>query len=208
MQTHTFWLFLLTVLALIITPGPDMIYVAGRALSQGRKAAISSALGVAIGYIGHTLLVTLGLASILVTFPLAFRMIQMTGAGYLIFLACSLLGAKGANLQAENARESSTGLLIRQGILTSLLNPKGLLFYFALLPQFCEQGAASNAMQPLGFGLLTSLLCFTIYTLVGLLISGAGSRFAKNAKLHRLLPKFSGSVLLGLGIYMLRPLQR
>ncbi|TYO95252.1 threonine/homoserine/homoserine lactone efflux protein [Geothermobacter ehrlichii] len=208
MQIHTFWLFLTTVLALIITPGPDMIYVAGRSLSQGGKAAVFSALGVAIGYIGHTLLVTLGLASILAASPIAFRTVQLGGAAYLIFLAFTLLRSEGSSLQAEDVRESSTGVLIRQGILTSILNPKGLLFYFALLPQFYVQGHLSAAMQMLVYGLGTSLLCFTVYGLVGLTVSRAGSRFAKSGTLQRILPKFSGCVLLGLGLYLLRPMQR
>jgi len=208
MQIHTFWLFLTTVLVLIITPGPDMIYVAGRSLSQGGEAAVFSALGVAIGYCGHTLLVTLGLASILAASPVAFRTVQLGGAAYLIYLAFTLLRSKGSSLQTEDVTESSTGVLIRQGILTSVLNPKGLLFYFALLPQFYVQGPLSAAMQMLVYGLMTSLLCFTVYSLVGLAVSRAGSSFAKNGALQRILPKFSGCVLLGLGLYLLRPLQR
>jgi threonine/homoserine/homoserine lactone efflux protein len=185
-----------------------MIYVAGRSLSQGGKAAVFSALGVAIGYTGHTLLVALGLASILAASPVAFRVVQLGGATYLIYLAFTLLRSPGSRLQAEDVRESSTGLLIRQGILTSVLNPKGLLFYFALLPQFYVQGSLSAAMQMLVYGLVTSLLCFTVYSLVGLAVSRAGSRFAKSGTLQRILPKFSGCVLLGLGLYLLRPLQR
>ncbi len=208
MQIHTFGLFLTTVLVLIITPGPDMIYVAGRSLSQGGKAAVFSALGVAIGYTGHTLLVALGLASILAASPVVFRVLQLGGATYLIYLAFTLLRSSGAKLQAEDSRNSSTGLLIRQGILTSVLNPKGLLFYFALLPQFYVQGSLPAATQMLIYGLVTSLLCFTVYSLVGLAVSRAGHRFAKGGTLQRILPKFSGCVLLGLGLYLLRPLQR
>lgn len=208
MQFHTFSLFLLTVLTLIVTPGPDMLYVAGRSLSEGRNAAILSALGVAIGYAGHTLLVTLGLASVLAASPTVFRAIQMGGAAYLIFLALSLFRSSGASFTAEIPKKSSSGLLIRQGVLTSILNPKGLLFYFALLPQFCTPGTISVATQMLVFGFVTSLLCFTIYCLVGLAVSKAGNAFAKNATLQRFLPKLSGSILLALGIYMLSPLQR
>ncbi|MCF6267580.1 MAG: LysE family translocator [Desulfuromusa sp.] len=208
MQTQTFWLFLTTVLILIITPGPDMIYVAGRSLSQGGKAAVFSALGVALGYVGHTLLVTLGLASILAASPYAFRAVQLAGATYLIYLAFTLLRSKGSNLQAEDVRESSTGVLIRQGILTSVLNPKGLLFYFALLPQFYVPGSLSVAMQMLIYGLLTSLLCFTVYSLVGLAAAKAGNRFAKSEAMQRILPKLSGCVLLGLGVFLLRPLHK
>jgi len=202
MQTHTFGLFLTTVLVLIITPGPDMIYVAGRSLSQGRKAAFFSALGVAIGYIGHTLLVALGLASILAASPVAFRVVQLGGASYLIYLAFTLLRSSGSRLQAEDVRESSTGLLIRQGILTSVLNPKGLLFYFSLLPQFYVQGPLSAAVQMLIYGLATSFLCFMVYSVIGLLVSTTSNRFAEKGRIQRMLPKLSGCVLFGLGLYL------
>lgn len=208
MQIHTFGLFLLTVLTLIVTPGPDMIYVAGRSLSQGRTAAILSALGVAIGYVGHTLLVTLGLASVLAASPDVFRAVQLAGAAYLIFLAFSLLRSGKGDFSVKSAKEMSAGLLIRQGILTSVLNPKGLLFYFALLPQFCEPGVFSAQAQMFVFGLIASVLCFIVYCLVGIAVSKAGNSFSKNEAFQRFVPKMSGSVLLALGVYMLRPLQK
>ena len=208
MSAHMFLLFLTTVLALIITPGPDMIYVAGRSLSQGKKAAIFSALGVAIGYVGHTLLVTLGLASVLAASPFAFRIIQVSGAFYLIYLAISMLRSHASFFHTDAHKEISTLLLVRQGVLTSLLNPKGLLFYFAILPQFCVEGSLPVSMQMLIYGLVTSLLCFAMYTIVGLTASRAGSTFRENGKMKRILPKLSGGILLSLGLYLLFPLQK
>jgi len=138
MQIHTFGLFLTTVLVLIITPGPDMIYVAGRSLSQGGKAAVFSALGVAIGYTGHTLLVALGLASILAASPVVFRVLQLGGATYLIYLAFTLLRSSGAKLQAEDSRNSSTGLLIRQGIFDQYSQSQGTIILFCpIAPVLC-----------------------------------------------------------------------
>ena len=185
-----------------------MIYVASRSLSQGGKAAVFSALGVAIGYIGHTLLVTLGLASVLAASPFAFRMIQLSGAVYLIYLAITMLRSQGSIFHAEAARQTSTLLLLRQGILTSVLNPKGLLFYFAILPQFCVEGQLPVAMQMLIYGLVTSLLCFTVYTIVGLTVSKASNTFTGNGTMKLILPKLSGCILLSLGAYLLFPLQR
>jgi threonine/homoserine/homoserine lactone efflux protein len=203
-----FWLFLTTVVALIITPGPDMIYVAGRSLSQGGKAAVFSALGVATGYVGHSLLVTLGLASVLAASPVVFRMIQLSGAVYLIYLAITMLRSKVSLFLAENSQQSSPFLLFKQGVVTSVLNPKGLLFYFAILPQFCIEGQLPVAMQMLIYGLVTSLLCFTVYTIVGLGVSKASNTFAGNATIKLILPKVSGCILLSLGTYLLFPLQK
>lgn len=203
-----FWLFLTTVLALIVTPGPDMIYVAGRSLAQGGKAAVFSALGVAVGYIGHTLLVTLGLASVLAASPFVFRLIQLSGAVYLIYLAITMLRAKGPGPAAEAGPEGSPLVLLRQGITTSVLNPKGLLFYFAILPQFCVEGRLPVAGQMLIYGLLTSLLCFSVYSVVGLAVSRAGATLSGNGLMKQLLPKVSGCILLSLGAYLLFPLKR
>ena len=185
-----------------------MIYVAGRSLSQGGKAAVFSAFGVAFGYIVHTLLVTLGLASVLAASPFAFRIIQLAGALYLIFLAVTLLRSKGSVFQAETSREASTLLLFRQGVLTSILNPKGLLFYFAILPQFCVKGQLPAAIQMLIYGIITSLLCFAVYSIVGLAVSRASNSFTGNGVIKLILPKISGCVLLSLGAYLLLPLQR
>lgn len=208
MQQQSIWLFLITVLALIVTPGPDMIYVAGRSLGQGRRAAALSALGISIGYVGHTLLVTLGLTSVVAASPVAFRIIQIGGAGYLIYLACRILLAKSVTTLTGKVKRTSFRLLLLQGALTSLLNPKGLLFYFALLPQFCTPGPISQAIQVLSYGLLTSLLCMIVYSFVGLAISTTGRFFVQNHAMQQLLPKISGSILLGLGIYLLKPFHR
>ncbi len=115
MNSTLFWLFLASSWLLIITPGPDMLYVITRGLAQGRRAGLVSALGVACGILAHTLLAAFGLAIVLRTSVLAFAVVKYAGSGYLIFLGIRTLLSATPLKQADRLPCHSFKTLFTQG---------------------------------------------------------------------------------------------
>ncbi len=139
---HSVVLFLLAGLALNITPGPDMLYVATRGASEGRSAGIASALGIGAGTLVHIALVAGGLAALLTAVPVAYTAIRITGALYLIYLGVRALLSKEAS--SPGALEpASIWVIFRQGVIINVLNPKVAFFFLAFLPQFVVPLAAT-----------------------------------------------------------------
>lgn len=146
-------LFALTSLALIITPGQDMILVMSRSITQGATAGIVTAAGVSTGLLGHTLLAALGLGAILQASEWLFVALKLAGAAYLLYLGYGLLRTRDATLVLQEAAGISYARLFANGALSNLSNPKVAIFFFAFLPQFVHPGHAHPALQTIGSGL-------------------------------------------------------
>lgn len=141
MDTHLLLLFLGVDLLLVCTPGPDWLYVVARALGQGRATGLTAVLGICAGYAVHTLLAAAGLAAALRAVPAALPVLRYAGAGYLVLIAVRMLrSARRGGSVVPEARAQSTVTVLRQSMLTALLNPKGLLLYLTLIPQFISPG--------------------------------------------------------------------
>lgn len=138
--THHFLAFLLSAIALNITPGQDTMYIVGRSLSRGRQAGILSVLGIGSGCLVHIALAAAGFYSILLLWPAAFTLITAAGAFYLIFLGVmTWIGRHPLDLSGgPGAAADSDWEIYRQGLTTNLLNPKVALFFIAFLPQFID----------------------------------------------------------------------
>ena len=135
---HDFPLFVVSCILLNITPGQDTMYIIGRSMAQGRQAGIMSVLGIMTGVLVHTLLAALGLSVILATSSLAFTVVKIAGAAYLIWIGISFMTARPDPQQASNAPATppNTWKIYKQGVLTNVLNPKVALFFLSFLPQF------------------------------------------------------------------------
>lgn len=141
-------------LLLNITPGPDVLYIVGRSLSQGRLAGVVSALGIAAGCLVHIAAAAFGLSALGLALPLAYDIVRYAGAAYLLWLGVRAwrAGAPGGDVRAM--QPASLGRIFRQGMVTNVLNPKVALFFLAFLPQFTD---ASRGPLPLQFLLLGSI---------------------------------------------------
>lgn len=160
----TILLFSGACLALTITPGPDMLLIASRSVSQGRRAGFASLAGIQLGTYCHALAAALGLSQLFVAVPLAYDTVRLVGATYLLYLAWKTLGS-GSSLQASAGLTAvPTVRIFRQGLFTNILNPKMALFVLALFPQFIDPHAGSLVAQ--------MLLLATVLNLVGLVING------------------------------------
>lgn len=172
-----------------------MLYVTSRALSDGRSSGINAAFGVSCGYLIFTGLVSIGLGSVFETYPLLFKILKFLGMAYLVYLAYRLHFADLAALaQVEPAVRPATNDVML-GFVTSVLNPKGLLFYFALLPQFYVGFTIPFWAYALIFGTVTSLLCFIIYAAVGLLASGRGREILVTHKNGLIISKLASATV-------------
>ncbi|WP_346112455.1 LysE family translocator [Nonomuraea maheshkhaliensis] len=199
MDTHLLLLFLGMDLLLICTPGPDMLYVMARSLGQGRRTGLTAVAGICGGYAMHTAVAAAGLAAALRAVPAALPAMKYAGAAYLVFLAVRTLLAlrnRGGHALAAPTAEPS-GKVLRQSLLTALLNPKGLLLYLSLMPQFISTGTG----VPLGFqlaalGLLHVVNCALLYGLVAALTARAGRALTGTPKAARRVSVVSGTLLL------------
>jgi threonine/homoserine/homoserine lactone efflux protein len=197
----TLVLFLATIIPLVCTPGPDILFVSSQSLVAGRRGAVFATAGVCAGYLLHALLATVGLAAAIAASPRIFVAIRVIGAVYLLYLGVKLC------LAAYRLRHTGGGVtealsnhdLIRRGMLTSLLNPKGLLFFIALLPQFVDTNDGPAASQVLVLALLFVFACFCVYLTVGLIVAAGRQRIA-GGRFTAIANGLAGLILIGLGI--------
>jgi threonine/homoserine/homoserine lactone efflux protein len=197
---HSLLLFLAAGLALNVTPGPDMLYVAARGASEGRSAGIVSALGIGAGTLVHIALVAAGLAALLTAVPVAYLVVKLGGAAYLIYLGSRALLTKSTNTATAPLEPAPLGAIFRQGVITNVLNPKVALFFLAFLPQFVDPARGNPALQVVTLGLLFN----TTGTLVNLAVAVGSSRAAARlrgpSRAGSLLQRLTGAIFIALGL--------
>src|SRR5712664_2139740 len=144
----TLVLFAAAYLALTATPGPDMLLIASRSISQGKISGFATLAGIQVGTYGHALAAALGLSQLFLVVPVAYDVVRYAGAAYLLYLAWKTFRSDGTLLApTAGLRHHPIGAMFRQGLLTNLLNPKMALFVLALFPQFVNPEAGSVALQ-------------------------------------------------------------
>jgi len=195
----TLSLFALACLALTVTPGPDMLLIASRSLSQGRAAGFASLAGIQCGTYCHALAAAFGLSQLFVAVPMAYDAVRYAGAVYLVFLAWQAFRATGATAEpSAQAPRYPVWRMFRQGLLTNLLNPKVALFVLALFPQFVRPEAGSVAVQIMILATLLNVIGFVVNGAVILAAHRIGGIFAGGQRFRRLPQMFLGTVFLGL----------
>lgn len=146
-------LFVAACVLLVLTPGPNLLYLISRTLCQGRAAGLLSLVGTTTGFIVHIVAAALGLSAVLLAVPVLFDVVRIAGAAYLAWLAWDSLRPRGATLFAPGPLPPEPpAKLFRTGLLTSILNPKVALFYLALFPQFIVPAHGSVLLQSLLLG--------------------------------------------------------
>ena len=194
-----FFTFLFAALMLNIAPGPDMLYVIGRSVGQGRKAGIVSSLGVFFGCWVHILAAAVGIAAILRSSPLAFNIVRYAGAAYLIYLGIRMVAQRRNNLSTQALKPESLRSIFRQGVITNVLNPKVAIFFLAFLPQFVDARRGSVVLQILMLGLIFNVGGTLVNFGVAYAGGTLGELLRRNARFARLQQWFTGLVFIGLG---------
>jgi len=200
---HSLLLFTAAAAAMNISPGPSNLYVMSRSLSQGPRAGLVAAFGLATGSLFHVTATALGLSVVLRYSPAAYAAVKLVGAAYLIFLGLRLLLSRGAALTAAAAgNRRSHGRIFRESILVEMLNPKTALFFLAFLPQFADPSAGPLAPQLLLLGAIVTLTAMPCDALVAVAAGAAARTLARRPLYGRLQKWLSGSILVGLGAYV------
>jgi threonine/homoserine/homoserine lactone efflux protein len=194
MELSTTLLFSATVLPLICTPGPDMLFIASQAISGDAPAGLRATAGVCVGYVVHSLLVAFGLAAIIAASPMLFAALRWLGVAYLAYLAIHLI--RSAMRQGGLVLPSSPNRSqFKRGFLTAVLNPKGMLIYFAILPQFMHSGE-SMALQALILSTIFVGLCALVYTILSIALAATGRSGSLSDRRRRWVEGVSGGLLM------------
>jgi threonine/homoserine/homoserine lactone efflux protein len=200
LSTANLMLFIPAVVALIVTPGPAVLYIVTRSIDQGRRAGMVSVLAIETGNLFHVVAATLGLSAILLSSALAFDLVKYLGAAYLIYLGVRKLTARDEAEQAQSGERKSLGCIFSQGVVVAVLNPKTALFCFAFLPQFVDASRGSASLQILILGLIMVGVAIVSDSVYALLAGSAGRWLRGNLRFLRLQRYFSGTVYIGLGL--------
>ena len=187
-------------LALIVVPGPAVLYIVSQSIDRGRLAGFVSALGIAVGALVHVCAAAVGLSSILVSSATAFNVVKYAGAAYLIAMGVWTI-AKRPDDGGPGRPPSERRLRRRfaQGVVVNVLNPKTALFFFAFLPQFVDPDKGAPALQIGVLGLVFVLLAVTSDSLWALAAGTASERLRGSRRFLSVQRYVSGSVFVGLG---------
>ncbi|MDQ3028333.1 MAG: LysE family translocator [Pseudomonadota bacterium] len=201
MESASLGLYLVASMALIVTPGQDMLYVISRSLAQGRLAGVCSAIGVCLGILVHTALAALGVGAILMASEALFLALKLVGAAYLVYLGIRLLFSREAAPPAAGSAPPLAPLaLVWQGMLSNVTNPKIVMFFFAFLPQFVSPASAHPTRDLVFLGVLYALLALPVKAAVGLGAGSLSERVIGRPGAMRWINRASGSVLIALGL--------
>jgi threonine/homoserine/homoserine lactone efflux protein len=195
----TFGLFVGAALALLLVPGPSVLYVVARSVDQGRLAGLASVLGIEIGTLVHVCFAAVGLSALLASSATAFSIVKWLGAAYLIWLGLQRLLARDDGEGPVAVEPAPLFRVFSQGVLVNVLNPKTALFFLAFLPQFVDPSRGSAWLQVVVLGAtLATLGLFTdgLYALLG---GTAGNLLSRNTGFKRGQRYVSSGVYLALG---------
>lgn len=202
MSLHSYLLFVLAAVALILVPGPDMMYMLGRCLAQGRRAGILSAIGFNLGGYVHLTAAVLGLSAILATSATAFAVVKWIGAAYLVYLGLSALWSRQGPLAIETevvaGRRSRT--ILWQAFLSDVLNPKVALFFLALLPQFVDRSAPHPTLQIILLGVTVNAIGLPTNIAIACCASRITRRLRHSGGTTLWLRRVLGVLFIGLGL--------
>ena len=190
----------LTALVLALVPGPDNLFVLTQSMLHGRWAGLVVTLGFSTGLIVHTLGVTLGTAALIQASPLAFTLLKLCGACYLIYLAWRFLQAttiKGQQLASEFPR---AWRLYRRGIVMNVTNPKVSLFFLAFLPQFADPRIGPVFWQMITFGLIFILATLLVFGGLALLAAQLSPWLMQRSQVQRWIHRFAALIFVVLAI--------
>lgn len=180
----TLAVFLAATFVIMLTPGPDMLYVLARTLGEGRVAGLLAVLGIATAILVHTLLAAFGLSAFITTMPHALTVLRWIGAAYLVFLAWQTWRAGPASIQAGVPRPLQPWRVWREAFLTNILNPKALVFFLAFLPQFAIVGEGAFE-QMLVLGLIVAGASATVNGALALAVGRLGKAIAERPQVAK-----------------------
>jgi threonine/homoserine/homoserine lactone efflux protein len=202
-QVSTLLMFALVALGMVLTPGPNMIYLISRSICQGRRAGLISLGGVALGFVFYMLCAAFGITAFIFAVPYAYDVLRLGGAAYLLYLAWQAVkpGARSAfavrDLPVDTPRK-----LFTMGLVTNLANPKIAVMYLSLLPQFIVPGHGSVLVQSLALGSVQIAISLTVNALIAVMAGSIAVFLAGRPVWMAVQRWLMGTVLAGLAVRM------
>src|SRR5579885_3754137 len=199
----TFLAFGLVAFGMVLTPGPNMIYVLSRSITQGPAAGLISVAGVMLGFVVYVLCAAFGITALVFAVPYAYDALRFAGAAYLLWLAWQALKPGGQSpLQVKKLRVDGPKKLFMMGFLTNLLNPKIAMLYLSLLPQFIDPAAGSVLSQSRVLGAIQIAISVSVNAMIAL-AAGSIALFLAQRPTWMLVQRYlMGTVLAGLAVRM------
>ena len=192
--------FVAAALVVLLIPGPGVMYVLARSLSQGQRAGLVSVLGLSAGAFVHVIAATVGLSALLLASAAAFGIVKLLGAAYLIYLGIRAVMSRQANVEVEMPAPRSLRRLFTDGVIVSVLNPKVAVFFLAFLPHFTDPARGSVSVQMFVLGSLYCALAVCTDGAYALLAARLG-HWMRGPVARGPLPRYtSGAVYIGLGV--------
>ena len=192
--------FILASALLSIAPGPDNIFVLTQSALYGRKSGLLVTFGLCTGLIVHTTAVAFGIAVIFQTSVVAFTVLKIAGAVYLLYLAWQAFSASVSSLEGPHATQRTSWELYRRGIIMNITNPKVSLFFLAFLPQFASPEYGALAPQIFTLGALFIVVALVVFGVIAVLAGALGSWLNRSPKTQVYLNRIAGAVFTGLAL--------
>lgn len=201
--------FALVALGMVLTPGPNMIYLVSRSISQGAQAGLISLGGVAVGFVFYVCCAAFGITALLMAVPYAHDALRIGGALYLLYMAWQALRPGGRSpFQVRDLPRSTPRALFTMGLVTNLLNPKIAIMYVSLLPQFIQPERGSVFTQSLALGMTQVAVSLSVNALIAIM-AGSIAGFLAGRPLWMVVQRWlMGTVLAGLAVRMLTDSRR
>ncbi len=193
-------LFITATLALLLAPGPAVLYIVARSLEQGRMAGLVSTLGVGFGSLVHVIFAALGLSALLTQSVIAFSVVKYLGAAYLIYMGLRTLTHKAKASTVQPLKTLSYSDIFTQGIIVNILNPKTALFFLAFLPQFVNPAKGSVILQIVILGMIFVLMAIMSDSMYALIAGTARQLLSGNILVARIQKYLAGTIYIALGI--------
>ena len=197
-------IFILAALMLVITPGPNMIYLISRSITQGRGAGLISLAGIIAGFTFHIMMVSVGLTAVLFAIPFAYATLKFLGVFYLLYLAFQAINPKNQGIfeARTDLKEDKPAKLFSMGFLTSVLNLKIAVFYLSFFPQFIKPKYGNIFWQSIQLGITQMTVSFTVNFLIVLFAARISIWFAENPFWVKIQKWFMASILTSLAFRM------
>ncbi|WP_030907011.1 LysE family translocator [Streptosporangium amethystogenes] len=192
-------LFVAATLALLLVPGPAVLYIVTRSVAQGRSAGLVSVLGIHLGSLVHVAAAALGISALLAASATAFAVVKYLGAAYLVWLGVRKLMTRPDPDGVAAPPVATRSRIFWEGFVVNVLNPKTAIFFLAFLPHFTDPAAGPIAPQIVLLGLIWTALGMASDGVYALLSSAMAGRLRRSARARRRLDVTSGLVYLGLG---------
>src|SRR3954462_9653677 len=195
--------FALVCLGLVLTPGPNMVYLISRSITQGPAAGIVSLGGVALGFVFYMLCAAFGITALLFAVPYAYDALRFAGAAYLLWMAWQALKPNGRSpFQVKKLKVDGPRKLFAMGFVTNLLNPKIAMLYLALLPQFIDPSHGSVLGQSLALGFTQIVISVSVNAVIAMAAGSIALFLGTRPTWLKLQRWLMGTVLAGLALRM------